>query len=153
MKKNVVLILALMMSVFTFAQKKEIKEAEKAIKGNNFANAKSAISAAEALISAMDDKTKAKFYFLKAQALYANGAGSNEDVAGAFKSFDDLAQLENRIGKKTYTPKADAMKLEMVNNFVKKGSDLNWIKNKWQELNLNFLISLIEFKRQALIKQ
>ena len=137
MKKNVVLILALMMSVFTFAQKKEIKEAEKAIKGNNFANAKSAINAAEALISAMDDKTKAKFYFLKAQALYANGAGSNEDVAGAFKSFDDLAQLENRIGKKTYTPKADAMKLEMVNNFVKKGSDAYEQKN-FTEASLNF---------------
>ena len=29
MKKNVVLILALMMSVFTFGQKKEVKEAEK----------------------------------------------------------------------------------------------------------------------------
>jgi tetratricopeptide (TPR) repeat protein len=137
MKKNVVLILALMMSVFTFAQKKEIKEAEKAIKGNNFANAKSAISAAEALISAMDDKTKAKFYFLKAQALYAAGNGSDADIAEAFKSFTDLTDLENRTGKKTYTPKVEAMKQEMVNNFVKKGSDAYEQKN-YSEASLNF---------------
>lgn len=63
MKKQIIVALALTFSVFSFAQKKEVKAAEKAIKSNNFANAKTAISAAEKLISAMDDKTKAKFYF------------------------------------------------------------------------------------------
>ena len=137
MKKNVVLILALMMSVFTFGQKKEVKEAEKAIKSNNFASAKSAISAAEALMSAMDDKTKAKFYFLKAQALYANGAGDDNDVAGALKSFSDLAELESKTGRLTYTPKANAMKLEMVNGFIKSASDAYEQKN-YVGASLNF---------------
>ena len=137
MKKNVVLIMALMMSVFTFGQKKEVKEAEKAIKSNNFASAKSAISAAEALMSAMDDKTKAKFYFLKAQALYANGAGDDNDVAGALKSFSDLAELESKTGRLTYTPKANAMKLEMVNGFIKSASDAYEQKN-YVGASLNF---------------
>ena len=48
MKKHVVLGLALMIGVFTFGQKKEIKDAEKAIKANNFASEKTAIAAAEA---------------------------------------------------------------------------------------------------------
>ena len=34
------------------------------------------LSSAEGLIGSADDKTKAKFYLLKGQALYANGAGS-----------------------------------------------------------------------------
>ncbi len=137
MKKHVVLGLALMMGVFTFGQKKEIKEAEKAIKANNFASAKTAIAAAESLMSAMDDKTKAKFYFLKAKALYANGAGNDEDVSNALKSFSDLANLENRIGKKTYSPQADAMKIEMTNGFIKGASDAYEQKN-YPGASLNF---------------
>ena len=137
MKKHVVLGLALMMGVFTFGQKKEIKDAEKAIKANNFASAKTAISAAEGLMSAMDDKTKAKFYFLKAKALYANGAGNDTDINNALKSFSDLAELENRTGRRTYTPQADAMKLEMTNGFIKGASDAYEQKN-YAGASMNF---------------
>ena len=60
--------LALVFAVATmsFAQKNEVKAIEKAIKNSNFADAKSAVSSAEALMGNMDDKMKSKFYFLKA---------------------------------------------------------------------------------------
>ena len=88
MKKQFILILALALSVCTFAQKKELKAAEKALKSNNFSEAKSIINQAEAMLSSMDDKSKAKFYYLKGKALYANGTGTNADVEQAILSFD-----------------------------------------------------------------
>lgn len=129
MKKQVVLGLALMICSFSFAQKKELKDAEKAIKSSNYADAKSAINSAEALLSSMDDKTKAKFYFLKGQALYANGAGSDIEITNALNSFKTLGEIEARTGRKTFTPKVEAMKLEMTNNFIKRASDAYEQKN------------------------
>jgi tetratricopeptide (TPR) repeat protein len=115
-----VMSLALMMGSLTFAQKKELKSAERAIKNNDFASAKASVSAAEALISAMDDKSKAKYYFLKGQAMYANGAGSDSDITNALKSFGELEALENKIGKKTYSPKVTELKTEMSKSFFAK---------------------------------
>jgi len=122
MKKQVVLALALMISAFSFAQKKELKAVEKAIKSSNFADAKAAISTAESLMSAMDDKTKAKFYFLKGQAFYANGAGSNSDLDTVLESFKMLSELEGKSEKSTYSSQASQLKAEMANALVQKGT-------------------------------
>lgn len=120
MRKHVVMGLALVISSFAFAQKKEIKEAEKALKNNDFANAKTALSAAEALNSEMDDKTMAKFYYLKGQAYYANGMASDADITEALNSFQMLGDIESKSGKKVYTPRADEMKVSMSNGFLDK---------------------------------
>jgi len=123
MKKQVVLGLAIMIGTFSFAQKKELKLAEKAIKSSNYADAKAAINSAEALLSAMDEKTKAKFYFLKGQALYANGSGTEDEITNALSSFNTLNDIESASGKKTYTPRVAELKLSMSNAFIKKASD------------------------------
>ncbi|MDB2462676.1 tetratricopeptide repeat protein [Algibacter sp.] len=90
MKKQLIVALAFSISAFSFAQKKELKLAEKAIKSNNFAEAKTAITQAESFLSTMDDKSKAKFYFLKGQALYANGKASIDDISAAVESLDKV---------------------------------------------------------------
>ena len=95
MKKQIVVVLALFIGAFTFAQKKELKAVEKAIKGNNFAEAKSLLGQVESLLSSADDKTKSKYYFLLGKALYANGAGSNIDFEKAVKSFDKSGSSYN----------------------------------------------------------
>ena len=123
MKKFIVLGLAIMMSSFSFAQKKELKTAEKAIKSNNYASAKSALSSAESMMSSMDDKTKAKYYFLKGQAFYANGSASDEDIEVAVKSLDMLAQTEKQSGRQDYTPRANEMKISMTNAFIEKAQN------------------------------
>ena len=120
MKKHVVIGLALLFCSFTFAQKQQVKEAEKAIKNNNFASAKSAISSAESMTSSMDAKTLAKFYYLKGQALYANGTGNDDEVAAALESFKMLRETENKSGKKVYSPQADQLKVTMSNGFLDK---------------------------------
>ena len=129
MKKIVVLSFALMIGAFSYAQKKELKEAEKAIKDNNFADAKSMLSQAESMMSAMDDKEKAKFYFLKGQALYANGAGSDADVSEALKSFQLLRETEKASGKMVYTSQVDEMNTSMTNDFISKAQNALGEKN------------------------
>ena len=81
------------------------------------------LSAAESLIGSMDDKTKAKFYFLKAQALYANGAGTDANIDEAISSLDNLKELESKMGKLKYTEEANTMTTEMVNSFLTKANN------------------------------
>ena len=72
MKKQLILALAISIGTFSFAQKKELRTAEKAIKNNDFAEAKASLKQAETLMSSMDDKMKANYHYLNGQALYAN---------------------------------------------------------------------------------
>ncbi len=117
------LVLLLAITSMSFAQKNEVKAIEKALKNSNFADAKSAVSVAEALMGNMDDKTKAKFYFLKAQALYAKGKGSDKNIDEAIESINELKDLESKIGKLKYTKQANDMSTEMLNSFFEKANN------------------------------
>lgn len=121
MKKHVIMSLALMFGSLVFAQKKEVSAIDKAIKKGDFNTAKSALQVAEGLISAMDDKTKAKFYFLKGQTLYANGSASDEAISDAIEALDQSAKIESKLPKKVYTGLIDELKIGMVENFSKRG--------------------------------
>lgn len=123
MKKLILLTIAVTFSALSFAQKNEIKVIEKAIKNLKFADAKSALSSAEALIGNMDDKTKAKFYFLKVQSLYAKGKGSDKDMDNAITAMENLVNLESSTGKPKYTSKINELKTGMINNYIAKSND------------------------------
>ncbi|GAA4882897.1 hypothetical protein GCM10023311_01260 [Flaviramulus aquimarinus] len=114
MKKQLIIALAFSISAFSFAQKKELKVVEKAIKNNNFAEAKAALTQAESLMSAMDDKTKAKFYYLKGQALYANGKGADADIKTVLES---LSKAESNYGSEI-----NALKQTISNGLLTKGN-------------------------------
>ncbi|WP_298553555.1 tetratricopeptide repeat protein [uncultured Algibacter sp.] len=114
MKKQLIIALAVSISAFSFAQKKELKTVEKAIKNNNFAEAKVAITQAEGLLSVMDEKSKAKFYYLKGQALYANGKGSIADIDLALES------LGNVNG--AYESETAILKQNMANGLLTNGN-------------------------------
>ena len=86
MKKQVIIALALFVSVFTFAQKKEVRALEKAIKNDNYAEAKTLATQLEAQVSAMDDKLKTSYYLSAAKAFYANGTASNSDLDKAVEN-------------------------------------------------------------------
>lgn len=115
MKKQIIIALAFSISAFSFAQKKELKSAEKAIKSNNFAEAKAALKQSEALMSSMDEKTKAKYYYLNAQALYANGNGSIADIDGALENLGKV--------KGAYRSEISVLKQNMTNGLIKKAND------------------------------
>jgi len=109
MKTKITMLFIALITTATFAQKNEMKIAEKAIKSQDYAEAIKAITAAESFTSTMDSKTITKFYFLKAQAY--NG---KKDFQTAAKTLDDLLKMEEQIGKKKYSNQAETMKNQMV---------------------------------------
>ncbi|WP_194766463.1 tetratricopeptide repeat protein [Tamlana sp. I1] len=119
MKKQVLVALAISISALSFAQKKELKQAEKAIKANNFAAAKAALMRAESYD--MDGANQSKYYYLEAQSLYANGKGSMEDFDAAIKSLNKV--------KDSYTSEAETLKQTMTNNLLAIGNKAYEAKN------------------------
>ena len=111
MKKQVLALALLGLTSVTFAQKNEVKALEKAIKSEKFTETKSLITAAEAVIGSADDKTKAKYYYLKAKAMLNSTdydgivkSLSEYEVNSKLKSNKDheaeIAQLKNEITAK-----------------------------------------------------
>ncbi|CAH8294235.1 tetratricopeptide repeat protein [Mariniflexile fucanivorans] len=114
MKKQIIIAIALSVSAFSFSQKKELKAADKAITGKNYAEAKAALKEVEPLLSTMDDKYKAQYYYLNASALYAGGAGSMNDIDAALKSLENV--------KGDYVSESSELKQTMVNGLLTKGN-------------------------------
>lgn len=131
MKKQFIVALFFAVSLFSFAQKKELKAAEKELKSNNYSQAKSILGQAESMLNGMDDKSKAKFYYLKAQALYANGTGSNSDVTSA------LENLNNADG--FYTSEIAELKKSMETTYLSKTNDYYKASN-FAEASKGFVI-------------
>jgi len=115
MRTQFITALFFAVSIFSFAQKKELKAVEKELKSNNYAQAKSLIGQVEPMLSGMDDKTKAKYYYLNAQALYANGTGNNSDVSLA------LDNLNNADG--FYVSEITELKKTMETTYLTKTND------------------------------
>ena len=114
MKKQIIIALVFLISVFSFAQKKELRAAEKAIKSNSYSQAKAALKQAEALMASMDEKLKAKYYYLLGQALYANGAGSTKDIDKALESLSKV--------KGAYSTEITILKQTMANGILTKAN-------------------------------
>lgn len=114
MRKHIIIALALSISAFSFGQKKELKSAEKAIKNKNYAEAKTALTQAEALMGSMDEKSKTKFNYLKGQALYAGGQGSVKDIDAAVDYF-------NKVDGE-YKAEIAATKQEIINTLLQKAN-------------------------------
>lgn len=123
MKNQFLLLVALFMCTATFAQKDEIKAAEKAVKKNDYATALVEVSKAEALITSADDKTKAKFYYLKGET-YAGIAKTEPTEANyqaAADSFNSLFEVEETLGSSKYTTLAEPTLSTMVSEISAKG--------------------------------
>ncbi|MEJ2112447.1 MAG: tetratricopeptide repeat protein, partial [Flavobacteriaceae bacterium] len=129
MKKQFLVAFAILISMISFAQKKELRAAEKAIKDNNFAEAKAALGSVSSMLSSLDTKLKDDYYYLNAKALFANGAGNNDDINTALES---LANISNQN-----SPEITALKQEMVNSFLTKGNEY-YEKNDYSSASHSF---------------
>lgn len=96
MKKNVAAVLALMMCGLGFAQKKELKTAEKALKKGDVAAAKVALTAAENLLD-QAPKYKGQYHYLKGN-LYLDMARKGQETATSYdngiKHYKEVAAVE-----------------------------------------------------------
>ncbi len=115
MKKQILALTVGFLSMASFAQKSELKTAEKAIKKQDYTTALSAIAPLASMEATMEAKYKAKYYYLNGQAL----AGKN-DYKGAADAFNTLFKYEKEIGKQRYTKEAQPM----LNELIQKASNL-----------------------------
>lgn len=118
MRNKVLLGVMLASGMLSFAQKDEVKDAEKALKKENYAEALAAINSAESTIDAADAKLKAKYYYVKGQAYYNMAkAGENtfENMDAAVAAFDKLVAVEKESGKEKYSDEVTQLKTEGAN--------------------------------------
>ena len=123
MKNQILLLVALFICTITYAQKDELKAAEKAVKKNDYATAVADIGKAEALIGDADDKTKAKFYYLKGES-YAGLAKTDPSIENfnmAAESFNALFDIEDKIGSPKYSALAQPTMNTMISEISAKG--------------------------------
>jgi tetratricopeptide (TPR) repeat protein len=123
--KYVILASALLISVATFAQKDQIKAAEKALKGGNSQEAIAQLKGAELLIANATESEKAQYHFVKGNALLdlANkNIETGDNLVLAAKSFQDLLAVEKATGKDKYSVQASAsitnIKYKLLNSAI-----------------------------------
>ncbi len=121
MRKQIIFLSALLIGLTVMAQKEEIKTAEKEIKIQNFPAAIVALEQADALIANVDEKTKAKFYFLKGQAYYGNG-NVTDNFSKSGVAFNQVIALENKTKSFKYTDDANVLLRKMIEKVANEAS-------------------------------
>lgn len=121
MRKQLLILSVLLISMTVFGQKNELKTAEKAIKANNFSAAMQAINQAEGMIANADQKTKAKFYYLRGKALYQNGANS-ADLEKVGAAFNQLINYEKETNKFKYSDEIGKIINDLINKLAASAS-------------------------------
>ena len=114
--KYAILASAFLISVASFAQKDQIKAAEKALKGGNSLEAVSILQGAESLIPNATDAEKAQYFFVKGNALLdlANKkVEEGKNLSLAAKAYQDLLAVEKASGKDKYSSQATTSILDI----------------------------------------
>ncbi|WP_165732741.1 tetratricopeptide repeat protein [Polaribacter sp. 20A6] len=134
MKNQILALTVGFLSIASFAQKDEIKAAEKAIKKGQFKEAKAALAGLEATEDSMDSKYKAKYFFLKGSAY---GKSNAEKAAEAYNK---LIAYEKEIGKQKYTKEAEPKLNELV-QFVSKNAIEAYNKQDYKNATSDFYLT------------
>ncbi|OCB78439.1 tetratricopeptide repeat protein [Flavobacterium crassostreae] len=119
--KYVLLTSALLVSMATFAQKDELKAAEKAFKKGQAQEALELLKGAEPLMGNASESEKAQFFFVKGNALLELAdkkveEDKNRSLAAA--AYLDLIQAENASGKSKYSTQATQSILTIKNKLI-----------------------------------
>tara|TARA_B100001093_G_scaffold155433_1_gene148047 strand:- start:975 stop:2249 length:1275 start_codon:yes stop_codon:yes gene_type:complete len=117
MKKLFLLTITFLICQFNYAQKKELKSVDKLLKSGDFIEARASLELFSSMITTSDDKTKAKFYYLKGLSNYQNGDASFENKLLSIKSFNTVKELEEKTSK-LYTEKIEDILTNLFNSFV-----------------------------------
>ncbi|SFC78149.1 tetratricopeptide repeat protein [Flavobacterium phragmitis] len=107
--KYVILASALLISVATFAQKDQIKNAEKALKGGDAQGAITILKDAENLVANAKDTEQAQFYFVQGNAyleLANKKVEESKNLSAAAESYKKLIEVEKASGKQKYSTQA-----------------------------------------------
>lgn len=145
MKTRIIMLVALSFSMIGFAQKTEIKTAEKALKDGDAAAAKTAIESAMGSVAAADTKVQAQYYFTRGK-IYTDLAkkGDNSAFETAVSSFQKVLEIEGSTGKEKYTSETNqymaSLTADLVNSAVTDNGNKNF-KEAAEKLYMSYKIS------------
>lgn len=132
MKKTILVFSMALITTFAFAQKKELKSVDKALKNGKATEARATLDNIASIVENGDAKYKAQFYFLKAKtynALAAQGVETESSYKTAADAVQKLLASEKESGKLQYTKEAKPMLTQMVNGIVDAAITDNNTKN------------------------
>ena len=119
--KYVILASALLISVATFAQKDQIKAAEKALKGGNSQEAVTILQGAEGVMANATPAEKAQYFFVKGNSILdlANkNIETGKNLSLAAKAYQELLDVEKVSGKMKYSTQAAASITEIKGKLI-----------------------------------
>ena len=123
--KYVLLASTMLISVATFAQKDQIKVAEKALKAGKSDEAKTILLDAESVITNATEAEKAQYYFVKGNVMLdlANkSVDKDANLSLAAGAFQELIEVEKASGKSKYTAQATKsvmdIKYKLINEAI-----------------------------------
>ncbi len=143
MKKIILSLIIFGLFQLNFSQKKELKTIDKQIKAGEYENAINTINSIKTLINASDNKTKAKYYYLKGMSRYQNGNGSFDNKILSISDFNETKKIEVS-GTKIYTSKIDNIFTDLFNSFVNNSSlalEIKNYKNSYMNLEAAYNVS------------
>lgn len=119
MKTNMLIMAAMLIGLAGFAQKSEIKAAEKAMKGGDAATAKASLESAAGAIAGADERVQAEYYFLRGQ-VYSDLAkkGDMSAFGESVDSYKKVVSLEEASGKVKYSEDAQIQMSSLANDLV-----------------------------------
>lgn len=135
MRKQIVALCLGFMTIGLHAQKDELKNAEKAIKGGDFKGALTIIESLDSMEETMEEKYKAQYYFLKGQAY------GTRDVKKAAEAYNKLTAYEKQIGKQKYSKEAEPKLNELLSFVSKKAIDQYNSGNDYKGASENFYLT------------
>ena len=115
MKKQLLIVTIGLLSMASFAQKSELKAAEKALKKGQFKEAKAFIASLESIEASLEPKYIAKYYYLKGTVY------GTSNVKKAADAYNKLFEYEKQTGKPKYTKEAKPKFNKLVQFVSKKG--------------------------------
>ncbi len=123
MKTKFLILLAMAFSMVGFAQKAELKAAEKALKSGSTADAMAQLESISGMIDGADARLQAQYYYLQGK-VYADMAnkGDNSAFKKAADAYTMVISTEEKSGKAKYSSETrqlmDAMSADLVNSAV-----------------------------------
>ncbi len=96
MKKQILTAILIALTTVTFAQKKEIKKAEKAVKSGDFTEAMVSLNEAEPMLSSADNETKAMYYAIKGDALVGSAGDDYAKLKMAADAYAKVAEFDTK---------------------------------------------------------
>lgn len=130
--------LALITSI-SFAQKKEIRKAEKAIKSNDYNEALAYLNEAEPSLGTVDNAMKAQFYATRGEATLGAGKHDHKKLLAAADAFKEAISLDPSI-ENQYAQQLFDLRSALINGAVKDQNSENY-KDAIEKLYTSYLVS------------